>query len=119
MGPDLVVVSAPNLQLFGRIRKRQKPVGVQALGPEAAVEGFNEGVVGRLAGAGEVQGDAVGLSPQVQVPGDELGPLIDPDRLRIAQLGTGAIQRLDHVFRAVGEPGIDHRREATEGVHNR
>ena len=53
MRPDLVVVCAPSLQLFGRIRKRQEPVGVQALGPEAAVEGFNEGVVRRLAGPGD------------------------------------------------------------------
>ena len=69
MEPDLVVVVAPSLQLFGRICKRQEPVSVQTLGPEAAVEGFDEGVVRGLAGAGEVQGDALGEGPQVQVPG--------------------------------------------------
>jgi hypothetical protein len=116
MRPDLVVVSAPSLQLFGRIRKRQELVCVQALGPEAPVEGFDEGVVRRLAGPAEVQGDAVGIGPQVQVPGDELGPLIDPDGLRIAQPAAGPVQGLDHVFRPVGEPRIDHRREAAEGV---
>ena len=61
MGPNLVVVSAPSLELFGRVCKREEPVGFQALGAVAAVEGFDEGVVRRLAGAGEVQGDAVGV----------------------------------------------------------
>jgi hypothetical protein len=41
MGQDLVVVSAPSLQNFGRIRKRQEPLGIQALGPEATVEGLD------------------------------------------------------------------------------
>ena len=68
MGPILVVVSARSLQLFDRIRKRQEPVGVQALGPEASLEGLDEGIVGRLAGLGDVQGDAMGIGLQVQVP---------------------------------------------------
>ena len=63
MRPDLVVVSAPSLQLFRRVCKRQEPVSVQALGPEAAVEGLDEGIVSRLAGPAEVQGDAIGLPP--------------------------------------------------------
>ncbi|GAB4073452.1 hypothetical protein GCM10028812_53840 [Ancylobacter sonchi] len=36
--PILVVVSEPSLHLFGRIRKRQEPMRVQALAPEATVE---------------------------------------------------------------------------------
>lgn len=36
--PILIIVSGPNLHPFGRIRKRQEPVRVQALTPEAAVE---------------------------------------------------------------------------------
>lgn len=78
MGPDLVVVSAPSFQLFSRIRKRQEPVSVQARGPEASVEGLDEGVVRRLAGPAEVQGDAMSVGPQAQVPGDELLALVDP-----------------------------------------
>jgi hypothetical protein len=118
MGPNLVVASAPSLQLFGRIRKRKEPVGVQALGSEAAVEGPDEGVVCRLSRPTEVQGNAVGVGPQVQVPGDELGALVDPDGLRIAQSGLGSVQRLDDILRPAGKTGIDHRREAAEGVHD-
>lgn len=53
--PILIIVSNLSLHLFGRIRKRQEPVRVQALTPEAAVKRLDEGVIGGLAGAGEVQ----------------------------------------------------------------
>jgi hypothetical protein len=42
MWSDLVVYSASSLQLLHRICKRQGPVRVQALGPEAAIEGLDE-----------------------------------------------------------------------------
>ncbi len=42
---DLVVVSAPSLQLFARIRKVHEPVGVQALRSELAVKGLDEAIV--------------------------------------------------------------------------
>lgn len=45
MRPFLVVVSTPILHFFACIRKGQEPVLVQAFRPEAAVEGFDEGVV--------------------------------------------------------------------------
>jgi hypothetical protein len=47
---SLVLLFAPGLQLFPCAGERQEPVRVQALGPEAFVEGFNEPVVRRLAG---------------------------------------------------------------------
>jgi len=37
--------------------KAHEPVGVQALGPELAIEGFDEAVVRRLARPGKVQKD--------------------------------------------------------------
>ncbi len=68
-------------------------MGVQALRPEAAVEGLDERVVGRLARPREVQHDVVLVSPQIEVAGDELRPLIDPDRLRIVNDSAGLIER--------------------------
>ena len=44
-------------------------MGVQAFGPQLAVERLDEAVVGRLAGSREVQGDVVGIGPQVEIPG--------------------------------------------------
>jgi hypothetical protein len=81
--PILVVVSEPSLHPFGRIRKRQEPVGVQALTAEAAVERLDEGVVRRLAWPREVERDALGIGPQIEIAADELGALIDPNGLRI------------------------------------
>lgn len=44
-----IVVSTPILHLFAGIRKGYEPVLVRALRREAAVERFNERVIGRLA----------------------------------------------------------------------
>ncbi len=68
----LIVVSAPSLQLFGRVCKRQEPVGVQTLRPQSTVKGFDIRIVSRLAGPREVKRHALGVSPQVDVAGDEL-----------------------------------------------
>ena len=72
MGAFLVVVSRPILQLFTGICKAQEPVGVEAFCPEASVEGFDERVVGGRPCSAEVECDAVGVSPQIQVAGDLL-----------------------------------------------
>lgn len=109
MWPILVVVFDPSLHLFGRIRKGQEPVRVQALAAEASVERLDEGVVGRFPRAGEVQCDALGIGSQVEVAADELGPLIDPDRLRIAQFRADPLQRGDDILGPVAEAGIDSR----------
>ena len=88
MRPLLIVVHAPILHLLVGVGKRQESVGVQALCPEATVERLDEGVVRRLAGAGEVQFDALRVSPQVQIRTDKLCPLVDPDRPRITVVAT-------------------------------
>jgi hypothetical protein len=58
VGAFLIVVLAPILQFFLRVRKAQEPVRVETFCPEATVEGFDEGVIGGFAGPGEVQCDA-------------------------------------------------------------
>lgn len=69
MGPLFIVVPAPILHFFLGVRKAEEPVRVEAFGPEAAVEGLDEGVVGRLAQPGEVQRDAALIGPQVPSTG--------------------------------------------------
>ena len=63
MRPIFVVVSAPFLHLRAGIGKRQEPVCVEAFGAEPSIEGFDERVIGRLSGTGEVQSDAARISP--------------------------------------------------------
>ena len=81
-------------------------MGVQALGPELAVEALDEGVIRRLAGSREVQRDAAVIGPKVKVTGDELRALIDADRFGIANLLANALRGPYHVFPAIAEPGI-------------
>ena len=92
MGSILVVVAAPILQLFPGVGKAHEPVGVQTLCSQLAIERFNEGIIGRLSRPAEVQSDAVGVCPEVQIARDKLRSLIDADRAGRANVGTDSVQ---------------------------
>lgn len=106
VGSVFVVVSAPSLQLFAGICKAHEPIGVQALRAQLDVERFDEAVVCRLSWPGEIQDDRIGISPEIEVARDELAAIINPDRLRIADLIADLFQRLDDVLPAIAEPCI-------------
>ena len=55
---------------------------------------------------GEVQGDRIGTSSEIEVPRYELAAVINPDRLGIADLMADPFQRLDDVLPAIAEPCI-------------
>lgn len=74
-------------------------MGVQAVRPEATIEGFDEGLFCRLARSREVQSDASLISPQIQIVGYELGPLVDLDRRRESYRPANAFQYLDNADR--------------------
>ena len=52
---------------FDRICKGEEPLRVQAFGTEAAMESFDEGIIGGFAWSGEVQDDAALIGPEVHV----------------------------------------------------
>ena len=87
VGSVFVLVSAPSLQLFAGVGKAHEPMGVQAFGPELAVELLDETVVGRLFRAGEVQGDRIGISPEIKVAGDEYAAIARWERSSVAGYG--------------------------------
>jgi len=93
MGSVVIVVPAPSIQLFRRVGKGKESVGVWTFRPQPAVERIAEGVVGRLARPGEVERDAIGVGPEIEVARHELAALVDPDRLREAQLGADPVGR--------------------------
>jgi putative transposase len=62
-----VVVLAPILQFFLGVCKAHEPVSVQALRSEAAIERFDECIVGGLARSREVKRDAALIRPQIQI----------------------------------------------------
>jgi site-specific DNA recombinase len=70
----------------------------QTFGPEPAVECLDEGVVGGLAGPGEVKYDPALVSPEVHVARDELAALIDADRLGIARRSADSVERRNDVL---------------------
>lgn len=82
MGPFRVVVVAPILHLFPGIRKAEEPVRVETFRPEATVEYLDIGIVRRLSGPGEVQGNTALIRPQIQIARRELGALIDTNCCR-------------------------------------
>ena len=66
MGSDRVVVPAPGRQDGPGMGERGEQGFVQAFVPEPAVEAFDEGVLGRLAG-----GDVVPFDPPVLAPAQD------------------------------------------------
>jgi len=83
---------------------------------DGADERFDVGVIGGFARPAEAQPDVVRIGPRVQVPADELGALVDPDRLGIPYGGTGCLEGVRDVFPAIAEPRIQYRREPRERI---
>jgi hypothetical protein len=79
----LIVVSTPSLAFSSCLVEAQEPVGVQALGPEFAVQALDEGVVGRFAWPAEVERDVVHEGPQIELLADEFRSVIETDGLGI------------------------------------
>lgn len=74
---------------------------VQASGSEASIEGLDEGVVGRFAGATEVQCDAILVGPQIEVARDKFPSLVEPDCPRVANLPADLFEGADNIFTSV------------------
>ena len=87
MRPILIVLLFPNLQLCPRIRQILEPVHVQALLPQAPVERLNVGIIRRLARPRELQGNLVGIRPEIDNPSDrQLRRAESPSDLRLTAL---------------------------------
>ena len=75
VGTMFVVVPTPSLAFRSGVVEGHEPGGVQAFSPDLSVEGLRKGVVRRLAGAAEVQGDAPLIGPEIEVAGDKFGTI--------------------------------------------
>ena len=74
---NCVVMGPPLLDDAPGIGEIQEPVLVQAAVPEAAVEGFHEGILRRLPGLDEVKLDLVFLTPEKHRLAGHLGFVIE------------------------------------------
>ena len=79
---DLVIVSTPSLAFPPRLGEAEEPARVQALGAQATIERFDEGIVGLLARSSEVERDTILIGSVVQYLRYELGATIDTNRAR-------------------------------------
>ncbi len=83
MGAHLVVVDPPRLDLCARIVEIEKPVLVEALVAELAVERFDEGIFSTgLPGSDEMELDAVLVRPRIEHAAREFGSVVDDELFR-------------------------------------
>jgi hypothetical protein len=112
-------MAPPGFDLFLSILQAQKPVLIQALLPETAGERFDEGIIRGLSRPGEVQDDAVGLGPQVNLFGDKLRAIVQPDAFRHPILGHRLLESRDHVVTPVAEAYPDKGTNTANVIHYR
>jgi len=71
-----IVLLSPRFQCFLGFLQREKPVLIQALCPEFAVEGRDVGVVGGLTRTTEIQLHPVAVRPGIERLAEELGAIL-------------------------------------------
>ena len=64
-----------------RLSQGEKPILIQALLPQPAVEAFDESIVSRLPWPAELELQVMAMSPGIERLGDELAAVIAFDRL--------------------------------------
>lgn len=70
---------------------------IQALLPQSAIEGFDMGIVRRLARTGKCQLYALLTGPTVQYPGNKFRAIVDLNTLRTATLLPDLAQHLHDI----------------------
>ena len=96
----LVVVVPPFFDARPGVAHGQEPGSVEALLAKPAIERLDVGVVGRFAGAGEVELDLVEIGSLVEQPAGEFRAIVDPDASRLAVEPRQAIELIDDLIGA-------------------
>src|SRR5215468_206446 len=109
MGTHLVVIDPPRLDPRARIVEVEKPVLVEALVTELAVERFDEGIVDRFTGSDEMQLNAILGRPRVERAAGKFGSVVDDDLLREWSHGSDPIEDPGNTL--TREPVIDFDRQ--------
>ena len=84
---------------------------VQAFPAQLAVERLDERIVSQLPRPREIERHAMRIGPEIQVARDAFTALVNAYALWIADGPANPLERTHHIFRAVAEPRINHRRE--------
>jgi hypothetical protein len=78
----------------GEVRRSRCEVARQTFRSKFAIEWLDEGVVSGLARSREVERDTALISPEVEIAGDKLCALIDPDCFRETNLPADLFEYL-------------------------
>src|SRR5437899_6914589 len=117
VGPAPIVIHPPVLDEPPSVSEGEKPMLVQALVSEPAVEALDEGVLNGLARLDEVQPHAPLLGPLVQHQAGELRSIVQHDLLRrLAALGDQPVEHLRHPRPWKRRVYLDRQRLASDGV---
>ena len=117
VGPLLVIVAAPSLNLLCSILQAQKPVLIQALLSEPVL---NDSMKALSVGLpGREKSYAMSVSPQVNFLGDELWAVVQTDALRHPILGHRQVESRDHVIAPGAESHPDKRTNTAKVIHYR
>lgn len=92
---------------------------VQAFCSEAAIKCLDECVGRGFSRAREVEDHSFGVGRKVEIARHKFRPLINTDRLGIADLGAHSLERPHHLFAAVAMTWIKRGLGAREGVGHR
>ena len=119
VGPDVVVVPPPLLNLEAGIDEIQKPVCGETLVAKAAVKALDVGILNGFAWTDERELHAVPIRPDVERPRNELGPVIDDQGAWEPALGRQRIERRNHAGCRQRSVRIDARAFARELIDHR
>ena len=89
-----IVIQPPTFDLTLGVLETQEPGLIQALLPEATVEGFDERIICRLPRAGEIEDDPAAVSPKVELLGDEFWTVVPSAPGQLLLVGATAGQAL-------------------------
>lgn len=91
-----MVVKPPGFDEKLGISEARKPVDVESLIAEAAIEALDEGGLDRLAGLDEWPLDPVLVGPVIEDAAGQFGSVIEHDRVPQLPFGTQVIEDADH-----------------------
>jgi len=95
---DLVIEMPPGLDLFPGVLHMKKPVLVEALIPQFAVEALDKGIVRRLSGSDMLQLNAFFSCPLMEEGAGKFRPVVHPEPLRIAVEESHPVDKGRHPF---------------------
>ncbi len=113
-------MQSPGCDFLLGVVKRKKPVLIEALGTQPAVEGFDDPIVRRLSGTTEVQTHALQVRPLVQPLARKLAAVIHADlRWERSPIGRDPVEHAGDIIATQAAGHLDRQAFACEVIDYR